>query len=60
MAQEKYQVWIILEKWNDDDKVCDVETCLLSETPDEGQARAAFEDAQTLTFDFMQTKHPQP
>jgi hypothetical protein len=43
-----YQVWIILEEWNGDKKICNVETCKLGQSDNENESRMLFAAAQDV------------
>lgn len=47
---EIYQVWVTLEKWQGDDKICDVETCLVGEAKTEEEGRQLFMLAQDVSL----------
>lgn len=47
----KYQVWVLYEEWNGDDKVADLEMCELINTDDESKASDAFTVAQDAAYD---------
>lgn len=41
-----YQVWLVVEEWEGDNKICDIETDKLGETKTEEEARAIYDNAQ--------------
>ncbi len=53
----KYQLWITLEEYSDDDcenKVCEVEAVKLAELNDRNTGISTFTLAQALAFDAVQ------
>lgn len=48
--EEEYQVWITLEKWQDENKINDVETCLVGEVKTEEEGMQLFMAAQDVSL----------
>lgn len=49
MAEKKYRVWILLEEWEGDNKICDKETCLVGDTDNEDNAQIIFQMSQSVS-----------
>jgi len=45
-----YQVWITVEQWENDEKIVDVDSCKLTESASEQEARILFDSTQAVSL----------
>jgi len=50
MEGEHYEVWVTLEKWQDDNKVNDVDSCLIGEVKTKEECGQLFMAAQDVSI----------
>ena len=48
--ESTYQVWVTLEEWRDDNKIDDVETCMIGEVKTEAEGRQLFMAVQDVSL----------
>lgn len=53
-----YQVWVTLEKWQDENKICDIETCLVGTIKTEEEGRQLFIAAQDVSLAIKSSLEP--
>jgi len=49
-GKEHYEVWVMLEKFDGDEKLEEVETCKVGNVDDEDGARQLFDAAQAMSM----------
>jgi hypothetical protein len=56
---KKYQVWVTLEEWDGENKICDTESSCIGELGNEDEGRQAFQATEALGLavkDFIPVK----
>lgn len=48
--EEHFEVWVMLERWNGDEKLEEVDTCKVGNVDDENGAKQLFDAAQSMSM----------